>query len=353
MRYVVPISIVLIFFSCSYKGPNDLVLRAFSKVENLKMKSTMIKSSEIGEIVDLLVIDSFLISDEIFSKKIFKLYNLRTGKLLSNFINKGKGPNEMIFPHLLNYYDSDCFTSFDSNSKELIYFSLNEILNQNYQFHRKEKIEFTTEKSFAAKSYLLNDSMLLCTGFLKKGQYCIYNLNSKNSEYFLDYPYDEKHKGETNETKGQAFQCEISIKPDRKKFANVTGAIFEICEFHNIEINRIFRKVYYFPVYKVVQNHAAFDSTQPYGFHSITSTDSFIFMIYSGRSMKEYGDEYYAGKNLLVFDWNGNPVVNFILDRYLKRYTLDASQMKIYGYCTNPISGEPEIVTYQLPEIKR
>ncbi len=352
MRNFFFISIVMIIYSCNFKGMNDLVLKEFSEMENLKMKSTMIKSSEIGEIVDFIVIDSFLISNEIFSNKIFKLYDLRTGNLLSNFINKGKGPNEMLFPHLLNYYDSDCFTTFDSNSKELIYFSLNEIRNQNFQFPRKEKIEFTTKKSFVTKSQLLNDSMLLCTGFFEKGQYCLYNLNSKNNEYFLNYPYDEKHKIETNETKGLAFQGEISVKPDRKKFANATDGIIEICELQSAGIKLISRKIFYLPEYQVIQNQAARNSSQPYSFHSITSTDSFVFMIYSGRSMKEFGEEYYAGNNLLVFDWEGNPVINFILDRYLKRFVLDVSQMKIYGYCTNPISGEPEIITYQLPEIR-
>lgn len=338
-------------FGCNSVSTKDPILADFTKTIHLTMEKSLIQNSDIGEIVDMLVIDSFLISDEIFSKKIFKLYDIQTGKLLSNFIDKGRGPNEMLFPHILNYYNQDCFTTFDNNNKELIYFSLCEFRNQNYRFHKKEKIEFTTTKSFATKSYLLNDSTLLCTGILEKGQYILYNLKSKNTKLLLDYPYDEKHKGESNEIKGTAFQGEISVKPDRKKFANATGGIFEICELQGADIRRIFRKIYYFPEYKIIQNHAAFYSTQPYAFHSITSTDSYIFLIYSGRSMKEFGEEYYAGNNLLVFDWEGNPVVNFILDRYLKNFTLDVRYMKIFGYCTNPISGEPEIVTYHLPQI--
>ncbi|MCK9413562.1 MAG: TolB-like 6-bladed beta-propeller domain-containing protein [Prolixibacteraceae bacterium] len=342
--------LLLMQLGCNSATTKDPILADFSKTMQLKMENSSIKSSDIGEIVDMLVIDSLLISDEIFSKKIFKLYNKRTGKLLSNFIDKGRGPNEMLFPRILNYYNSDYFTLFDEDKRELIYFSLNEIRNKNYQFYCKKNVELTADESFATKSYLLSDSMLLCTGFFANGQYALYNLNSKNTNFFLDYPYDENHKGESNRIKGTAFQGEISIKPDRKKFANATRRIFEICEIQQTDIKRIFRKIYFFPEYKVIHNSAAFLSTQPYGFHSITSTDTYVYLIYSGRSMKEYGNEYYAGNNLLVYDWDGNPVVNFILDRYLKSFALDVKQMKIYGYCTNPISGEPEIVTYQLPQ---
>ena len=328
----------------------DPILGDFLEPVKLTSQNSLIKSSDIGEIVDMAIIDSYLISDEIFSDKIFKLYNLRTGKLISNFINKGKGPNEMLYPEAINYYKPDFFTLFDGNKRELIYFSLNEILNKNYRFYNKKKVE--AEGFWVSKSYLLNDSLLLCTGFFKKGQYLLYDLNSKTFNNFLDYPPDEKLKGVTNEIKGRAFQGQISVRPNGGKFANATRGVFEICEIKNADIKRIFRKTYFSPECKIIHNNVAFSSASPYGFHSITSTDSYIFLIYSERSMKEYGDEYYAGNNLLVFDWDGNPVVNFILDRYLKNFALDVSQMKIYGFCTNSNSGEPEIVTYQLPPIK-
>lgn len=343
--------LLFLLLGCNLKITKDAFLTDFNKTIHLTMEKSLIKSSNIGEIVDMLVIDSFLVSNEIFTSKIFKLYSIQTGKLISNFIDKGRGPNEMLFPHILNCYDATHFTTFDNNNKELIYFSLDDFCKLNFRFNKKEKIEFNSTKSFAAVSYLLNDSTVLCTGFFEKSQYILYNLKSKSVKYFLDYPSDPKHKGETNEIKGTAFQGQISVKPDRKKFANATGAILEICEFNDNEIKRLFRKIYYFPEYKVIQNHAAFVRTQPYAFHSITSTDSYIYMIYSGRSMQDFGEEYYAGNNLLVFDWNGNPVTRFVLDRYLKNFTLNEKEMKIYGYSTNPNSGEPEIITYQIPKM--
>jgi len=342
------------FWECNFQNIKDPVLADFNKTTFLTMVNSSIKNSEIGEIVDFVAIDSFLIANEIFASKIFKLYNTRTGELLSNFINKGKGPNEMLFPYKLNYYNTDCFTTFDYNTKELIYFSLDDFRNQNYRYYKKVKVDFSGTQSSVTDAYPLNDNILLCTGFFEKGQYVLYDINSRSTKFFLDYPYDKKHKGESNEIKGTAFQGKISIKPDRKKIINVTGAVLEICEMdNNNEIKRIFRKVYYFPVYKVIQNHAAFDSSQPYAFNSISSTNSYIYMVYSGRSMHDFGEEYYAGNNLLVFDWEGKPVIRFVLDRYIKCFTLDKITMKIYGYSTNPSTGEPEIVTYQLPEIKR
>jgi len=55
MRYSLFISVALILFSCNFKETNDSVLREFSKVEHLKIQNSIIKSSDIGEIVDMLV----------------------------------------------------------------------------------------------------------------------------------------------------------------------------------------------------------------------------------------------------------------------------------------------------------
>jgi hypothetical protein len=117
----------------------------------------------------------------------------------------------------------------------------------------------------------------------------------------------------------------------------------------HLNSQRITSRSYFDPIIDVVEGHGVFKRNNLFTFRSATSTNKYIYVIYSGRSRDEFGDECYAGDNLLVYDWNGNPVVNYKLDRFLKIMALDVDKMQVYGFCTNPMTGEPEIVKYQLP----
>lgn len=348
IRILCILIIICTGFSCSFDSSQP-VLSDFRKTSNLKFDVSPIESIELGEILDMISFDSVLFVNEVFKEKIFKCFYTNNGYLVSNFINRGKGPNELIFPGLISALNDSIFSTYDGNKKQLIYFNVHNIIDKNYQFEKS--ININLPESIIFQSYPLNDSLILSTGIFENGRYCLYNFKSGNTTFGVEFPIDEKHRGENNYIKSMAHQGEIAIKPDKRKFVFVCrNGYFDICSFSQNDIILDKRKLYYLSDYKTIANSTvAHSSKSAYAFHSVEVTDNYIYMIYSGRTQDEFGSEYVAGNNILVYDWDGKPIVHLKTDRYLHRMTLDQNNFIIYGYCLNPVTGEPEIVTCQLP----
>ena len=341
--------LVCIGFSCSIDSRRS-VLSDFDNTTNIKLTVLPIESVELGELMDMVPFDSILIVNEVFKEKIFKCFFVKNGYKASTFINRGKGPNELMFPGLLCNLNNNIFSTYDANQKQLVYFNVNDIIRNIYKFEKVINIDLPGLIVF--QSYPLNDSLIIFTGIFEEGKYCLFNSVSGNTIIDVEFPTDEEHQEENNYIKSMAHQGEIAIKPDKKKFVFVCrNGYFDICSVSQDGIYLEKRNLYYLSEYKSIKNNVvAHSSKSEYAFHSVETTDSCIYMIYSGRTQDEFGSEYIAGNNILVYDWNGNPVVNFKTDRYLHRMTIDRNNLIIYGYCINPVTGEPEIVTGQLPK---
>ena len=338
--------VMMIFFvSCSSKKV-DPVVSNFSKVTNLKSAIVPIKSKELGQVVDMKIMGSLLVMNEMFSDKIFKLFNVENGNLLGKYINKGKGPLEVLYPGNFSICDNASFVQYDRGTKQLDFFSVTTNKIPKIEFVKRHKIEMNEYNV-----YPITDSTFLFTGFFQNGRYCMYNLRSGKSSVSGTYPEYKEIKRINDGNKALVFQPHISINPNRKQFASFEGRIayFEILDIDVKGVKKHFAKSYFDPIMSDVKGEVGFTKENPFTFHSVYSSNRYIYVIYSGRSRRDFGEECYAGGNLLVYDWNGNPVVNYKLDRFLKIMTLDLIKMVAYGFCTNPVTGEPEIVKYQLP----
>jgi len=113
MKQKVLLSIVifqLLLYACNNRKPKVTLVSEFPKEEHLKgipIKNIMIQSK--GN-VNLLSIDSFLVIQK-REEKYFQIYNTNNYELLSEFGTKGRGPNEFIFPELLNQISYDKITN--------------------------------------------------------------------------------------------------------------------------------------------------------------------------------------------------------------------------------------------------
>jgi hypothetical protein len=330
---------------CCY-AKEDPVIAEFSKIQKLKGTVVPIKSIDLGEVVDMEIMDSLLVLNEMFSDKIYKVFNIKTGELLEKGINKGKGPNELIYPGRMHGLGKNKFAQYDRGKKQLDFFAVGG--KPFLQFLNALKVE-----TGGFEIYPVNDSVLLCTGIFEKGRYCLSDLKSGKSQVSGTYPEFQTTNKLNDENLAMIYQPGITIKPDQKQFACFEGGAgyFEIVSIANLNTKRSYIKSYFGPAISMREGHALNSRGNLYTFHSATSMNNYIYVIYAGKSREEFGSEYYAGDNLLVYNWQGKPVVNYKLDRPLKIMTLDKGKMVVYGFSTNPVTGEPEVIKYQLPGI--
>ncbi len=202
------------------------------------------------------------------------------------------------------------------------------------------------------KTYPINDSLTISTGVFESGRYCLYNRYSGTSLIKFDYPYNKEHRNESKIALGLAYQGLITIKPDRTRFAFAASSSgnFEIYELLSNDFERVSQKIYFLPKYMNDNNKSTvFLKNNKRGFISIASTEEYIYVVYSGRSREDYEMDTYNGDNILVYDWNGHPLLRFKLERNIKNMALDKDGKKMFAYSINQVSGEPEIISYELP----
>jgi hypothetical protein len=326
----------------------DSVLNEFKVTKKLAHIQSNIKNNDIGEVVDILVKDTILITNQMFNEYIFKIFNIKTGATICECIPKGKGPGEMLNPNLIKEYNDSLFSTFDTNRKELIYCSYEGLCHENPNSLIYHKFNYSV-----FRAYPINDSLVICTGIFDEGQFILVNMHSKKIIATQDYPSIAKLEKSTNAIKGLLLQGEMSLRPGHNQFVYVSNGveIFEIGNIHDNLINNTLTKVYSIPKFELRGNIPVHPKESRFAFHSLIGTQEFFYVIYSGNSIIEKGSEFSAGRNLLVYNWKGEPIINFELDRAIKRMTLDERKRIIYCYCTDPNTGEPEFVTYQLPNI--
>lgn len=340
--------ILMLIGICCSTDSGQSVLSDFKTIP-IELENSAIESYELGELLDMVVFDSILIINEVFKEKIFKYFLVENGKMVYNFTTRGKGPNEIIFPGLITVFNDSVFSTYDSNKKQLICLKIQHVIDGNFQFNKALNIDLQDLTVF--QGYPVNDSLIIFTGIFEAGQYCLYNTHSGKTIVDVDFPDNIDHKGESNYIKAMAYQGEIAIKPDKSKFVFVCrNGYFDVCSVSGKGIFLEKRNLYYLSEYMAISNTSVAHSSQSeYAFHSVETTDDYIYMVYSGRTHHEFESEYVAGNNILVYDWHGNPVVNFKTNRYLHRMTLDRNNLIVYGYSINPVTAEPEIVTCKLP----
>lgn len=88
------------------------------------------------------------------------------------------------------------------------------------------------------------------------------------------------------------------------------------------------------------------------------STDKFIYFFYSNTTAQQGIDFYkgltsnYPNQELLVFDWNGNPIYHAQLDRFnLGSFFVDEKTWKLYAIDRSPENEDDMIISYSLPNL--
>ena len=143
------------------------------------------------------------------------------------------------------------------------------------------------------------------------------------------------------DTELSAFQLSslISVKPDGSQgiCAQVFCGAFSIFDIEGEKLNEKIRKIYYDPKFHpsdgtmISPRH---DRENVEAFYGAKSTDDYIFLLYSGKAIADRSDPTYECRNLLVYDWNGNPVKRYELKNSISSIFISGDT--VYGVTSVP-----------------
>jgi hypothetical protein len=312
VRYLI-VLIWALCISCKEKNKDATsIISNKSFPEGKKIKFEEVKLDLIGKIVDLAVVDTFLICSDLSSEKILHIIGINSNKYYGQLINRGLGPGECTnISDIIVTSDKGTFWAYDGTLGKLMKIDIYKALKEKKYLPEKEmmvagaargakSVNWVNDDLFAASSYAFEDC-----------RYFYFNTKSDTVSKFGELPQaKEDWPKQSSKSKlalrPMAYAAKIKKKPstDIVAVAYYTWDRIEIYERGNIkqvicgpnvEPNYTFRDVgqgMYIPNYNL--EFSAID---------LDASDKYIYSLYSGSS-----DFQKYCQKILVFDWKGNPI---------------------------------------------
>ncbi|HSH53173.1 MAG TPA: BF3164 family lipoprotein [Bacteroidales bacterium] len=342
--------LVIIFTSCNSKE-DDFISLFENKVQLKGCEFTNLEHSYLFNPYHMIEIDSCLIFSDPDNYNQLSLFNLRLPDTLIRFGTKGKGPLEIISGGQLSLsFNNKVFELLDISKQKIFYFDIDSILAGNFAPQRSLSIQNKHGKFYKGKP--ISDGFVGMGDFYDK-KYGIYQHNNDTIIFFCDYTFKDL-KNVPKETLSLIFQGDFGLNYNRSKFvfSCSTTPLLEIVRLKNGRLD--IEKRIYFDVPKVkgiiTESYTTYQILEDNkkGFTDMYNLDEYIFLLYSGRTIKEFGEDMGFGRNILVFDWDGNPICNFELDMDISGFSVSNDLKRIYAI--GRIS-EPKIVSFNIENI--
>lgn len=353
--YIYIFAICAICNSCANKKEYKKIPELFGNRVQISGEKIQIEGF-LGQPIQILAHDSLIFINEFRNDQLLYVYNAKSGELISRSANVGKGPNEFLPPIMI---------SFDKSYDKLNIYDRSQSFYGEYKLSNSLGLELVGEKirfnSGHSRVYKLDSTSFFSSGFFDKGRFCMYAKDEDTEIEMGEYPdLDIRVRGSDlsndeidNNIKEMIFQAKFGVRPDSHYFVacGILTGILEIYEIRGdtfIKKKEIRERDYVdlddFSNGTIIKADIAL--SYPRGFSDVFVTQEYIYVLYSGRSQKEFPYRSHLGSSILVFDWQGNPIWRFDVDEELKCITLNYSSNTVYAI--NVGEKEAGVIFYDL-----
>jgi hypothetical protein len=263
--------------------------------------------------------DSLLILFNPGQRFLYDLINLNTKKKILQFGKIGEGPGELAMPTQLSFWPN--------NPSELGIYNRRAFQFVDIKFDSiLQSTEYVYSRIYKGFDfghyglYKLSENQFLGLGYFKN-RYVISDSTGQIIKEWGDYPFENELVNLSFNQKAFAYQGKFKVHPKEPKFvfAAHNSPNFEIIEFDEKNILTQISQNRIFPP-KVSVNDpdsydVAFDLENIVSYVDASVTENHIYLLFFGETVKNIVDREIKGaKNILVFDWKGNPVNFYNLD---------------------------------------
>lgn len=356
MRNLIFMIVVLGIFSCS--GNSKKKIETDIKYTDLEFKPLGLDKDAILNPQSMILFDSLLLVSERHNEKGYSILNINSCKVLGRYVNIGRGPGEVIHSSAILKTGDRSFQVNNSNLRNVLFFSIDSLLKGNEKPYKVIKYNEIpqSEKYFLNSLNSVDDSLLVGLGAFEGHKYLICNKednNKYNVTFKYEYPGDKRHehKEEIPITKFMVYNGKIVVSPDRKKvfYSCYRCFYYEIFNVVDDKLIKRMERIDYYPLYKKYRDgQVTFLNNNKVGIISTCCTSNFIYVLNSGRSNEEYGDNTCYSQELLKIDWDGNIVNRFKLDRNTRNIAVDENNNRMYVSSINPETYYEELGYYEI-----
>lgn len=308
--------LLFVVLSCKEKGFYDKLF----KKDAITLKKCITNIETNGLVEDMYCNDTVLIIYNSGLDHSYTLYDLRTGHILNKFGLIGNGHNEIPIGSFGGIYN-DKLVVFNDIKKIIAEFSLSK-----EDVTADTIISYSLDKTMLSSIVQLDSDRYLGLGAYNWNRHFVL-FDSKGRVYDSIIPlYNAEDKQFDEMTRFLSNQGLIIKHPEGKHCVGTTNRS-GIINFMCIKGNRICPiKSYdelipsWTPVHYNKMATVEWTDKTINGFLSLSGNKRHVFALYSEDTMNKVS---YKSKNILVFDWDGNPIHRIELDEYVSLITVN------------------------------
>lgn len=301
----------------------------------------------------LIVMDNFLVigNSKNSITPLIEVYNRATGNLQNTFLNLGNGPNEVLMIGNIQYIpEIEELLVADLFKRKIFSYTLDDIIKGDrpeptLRYKRDDKSPLMFDKLYKDKDFLIAESRD------PKGRILLFNEDGSGVGYYLTYPDKENvdnRLSDINNAELYASAMTVSPSLDKIALATYSAGMIDICKVEKNHIEPMWNYTEFYPQGMMVVPMGdgmvvAHTKESRSGFTSISSSDKYIYALYSGKLLED--PTYSYGEVVYVASWDGNETYKINLDKSINRLAVDEKDEYIYG-----ITPEMDIVRFPVPK---
>jgi len=315
-KYLLLIAMFFLLSNCDSIGRNR-----HHVASNISLTADSIKINYLLNLNQIFCIKDFLIIESDNTADLYYFFTLPEMQFAFSFGNKGQGPDEFLFNHgLIESPSSNAFFIADNGNKEIRKFEIGDSITEIKSFSLKDMnkmipndIHFMSSEIFCFQNRTPGKTIIESWDFAHNEQSQYYDL-SQNSNSILD---DGLLSSSMNRiVYAYSYQDRISILHEGKQV-----------DIRNQPITVNEQKMTHY-------------------YAGVQSDEKYIVVLYIGASEEEILSnlEHFVSK-VHIYNWEGDFLCSFELDRFISKFSIDFKQMKMYSY--SPLN-EDYIYTYNI-----
>lgn len=293
-----------------------------------------------GNFTSFIVKDSLLLAGSSYGDKLLNIYSLNTGKLINKIISRGTSSQEGLSVGSLYFQDDSEYSLwlYDITFKKLFKINLLDVITKSPNYIPEQEIKLSADLKNMIYPKIINDSTIIATTYASEDFRYFYTDGKKIIKKIGNLPIisnDEKLINDSNSkipNKTIIFKAFAVKHPLQNKIAVFYNKTDRIEFYNNDKLTKIIQsKDSFNPIMKISEHEGEYsveDSEDTrFAYLSLTYNNTYIFALYSGKANWQT-----TSNRIYVFDWNGNFVHQFILDKYISDIFLDSKNNTLYCY---------------------
>jgi len=337
----------LLFFPILSFGQQKFEL---SEENTVQLHGTILKSDILLSPFYMYYYDDYiLIHNDQTEEYHYDILDVKTGKIISRFCKKGRGPGEVIFPKSIQILpERNEVLVYDLNAKKVNFYSLDKIMAFNTNNFIRS---FRVDSAYPIRVILLQNDCYLgpLVGDDKGYKYC--RLDEKGSYIENTTLLPDIGKNYPTIVSGNLFNYRAETNRSRDKIVMAydhwdrIDVMDDVIRLHEIEIEGPKHKIP--DIFVNGQNMTIDGNSAIYAYQSPSVGDDSFFVLYSGDSVydsKRRKKNPRIYKYALQFDFSGNLLNTYHLDPAAHLISVDWDANIIYGI---NMELEPTLIKYK------